>query len=101
MSESGATNVDLPVVRQVITQLGALSASVGNLASQLADGSDLTWTGADATGTTLNEQLAPAEQGGIQAATDAKQAVDGLIDSLGTTAGLWKNTESTNVDLNV
>jgi hypothetical protein len=41
MSESPVTNVGLPVVRQVINQLSALSASVGQVANLLGDGSDL------------------------------------------------------------
>jgi hypothetical protein len=101
MSDSKVTNVDLHVVRQVIAQLGALSTSVEQVSNLLGDGSDLSWTGADETGTTLHEQLVPAEGGGIQAVADAKQAVDGLIDSLGRTAGLWKNTEGTNIDMNL
>lgn len=100
MSRSDATNVDLPVVLGVITQLGALSTSLNNMAGMMQDGSSLAWTGADKDGETLNAQLAPAERGGVQAVTDAKGAVDGIIDSLGTTAGLWKKTEGTNIELN-
>ena len=100
MSDSKVTNVDLPVVKGVITQLGALSTSVGHLSTLMQDGSDLTWTGVDKTGTTLHDQLVPAEQGGVQAVTDVKGAVEGVIGSLGTTVGLWKNTEGTNLGLN-
>jgi hypothetical protein len=100
MSESDATNVDLPVVMGVISQLGALSTSMNNMVGMMQDGSSLAWTGADDDGETLYAQLAPAEQGGVQAVTDAQGAVDGIIDSLGTTAGLWKNTEGTNIELN-
>jgi hypothetical protein len=101
MSESNVTNVDIPAVQGVVNQLGTLSTSMGQLTSKIYNaGVDLSWTGADETGTALYDQLAPAEQGGISALMDTKQAVDGLIDSLGTTAGLWKNTEGTNIDLN-
>jgi hypothetical protein len=100
MSDSKVTNVDLPVVKEVINQLGALSTSVDQLSTQMQDG-DLSWTGADDTGTTLQDQLAPAEQGGVQAVANVKGAVDGVIDSLGTTAGLWKNTEDTNIGMNL
>jgi Excreted virulence factor EspC, type VII ESX diderm len=100
VSESDATNVDLPAVLGVITQLSGLSTSLNDLAGRMQDASSLTWTGADKAGTTLYEQLAPAEQAGVQAVTATQQAVDGLVDSLGTTAGLWKNTENTNIELN-
>jgi Excreted virulence factor EspC, type VII ESX diderm len=100
MSESDSTNVDLPAVQGVITQLGALSTSLNNMVNQMQDGSSLAWTGADKDGQALYEQLAPAEQGGVQAVTAVQEAIDGLIDSLGTTAGLWKKTEGTNIELN-
>ena len=100
MSESDATNVDLPALLGVLNQLDGLSTTMSDLLGRMQDGSDLSWTGADKDGITLYENLAPAEQGGISAVTDAKGAVDGLIDSLGTTAGLWKNTENNNIELN-
>jgi hypothetical protein len=100
MSESNELNVNVPVVQEVIKQLGALTASLDNLTSAMQDDSNLDWTGDDKEGRTLNEQLAPAEQSGVQAVTDTKGAVDGLVNSLGTTAGLWKKTEDTNVEMN-
>jgi hypothetical protein len=100
MTDSNGINVDVPAVLGVITQLEALSASLGNLTGQVQGGSDLEWTGGDKDGRTLYNQLAPAEQGGVVAVTDTKGALDGLVDSLGTTAGLWKKTEGTNVELN-
>jgi hypothetical protein len=84
----------------MVTQLSSLSVSLGDMASQLRESSDLSWTGDDEDGATLYEALKPADQAGIQAVVDAKGAVDGLIDSLGTTAGLWNNTEGANVELN-
>ena len=100
MSESNQINVDIPAVLGTITQLGALSSSLSALVQEMQAGSNLDWTGDDETGRTLNEQLAPAEDGSIQAVTDAKKSIDGLIDSLGTTAGLWNKTEGTNVEMN-
>lgn len=101
MNQSDATTVDVPVVLGVVTQLGALSTSLTNMVNLMQDGSSLTWTGADKDGTTLSDQLVPAEQGGVLAVADTKGAVDGLIHSLGTTAGLWKKTEVTNVEMNL
>jgi hypothetical protein len=100
MSESNELNVNVPVVLEVIKQLGALSTSLDNLTSTMQDDSNLDWTGEDKEGRTLNEQLTPAEQGGGQAVVDTKGAIDGLVNSLGTTAGLWKKTEDTNVEMN-
>lgn len=100
MSESDATNVDVPAVLAVVTQLTGLSTSLNSLAGQMQDGSGLTWTGADKNGIALYDSLSPAEQGSVSAVTTSAEALDGLIDSLGTTAGLWKNTENTNIELN-
>lgn len=98
--QSNQMNVDVPAVLGAITQLGALSTSLNDLAGQMQDGGNLAWTGADKSGVALYDQLAPAEQAGVQAVADTKTGVDGLIDNLATTAGLWKNTESTNIELN-
>ncbi|HEY6494996.1 MAG TPA: hypothetical protein VIZ43_17105 [Trebonia sp.] len=100
MSESDATNVDLPALLGVITQLSGLSTSMSDLVQRMQEGSDLSWTGGDKDGLALYENLAPAEEGGIQAVADTQAAVEGLVGGLGTTAGLWKNTEGNNIDLN-
>jgi hypothetical protein len=100
MSESDATNVDLPALLGVINQLSGLSTTMSDLVGRMQDGSNLSWTGADKDGTTLYANLAPAEQASIAAVTATQGAVDGLIDSLGATAGLWKNTENNNIELN-
>jgi hypothetical protein len=99
MSESGQTNVDVPLILRVMTQLDGLSTSMGTMKRVITDGSDLGWTGADNEGTALHEELTPAEKGSIQAVTDAKEAVDGVIHSLGVTAGVWRNTEGANIGL--
>jgi hypothetical protein len=101
MSDQGTTNVDVPVVKAVIGQLGGLSTALTNLAGQVSDSGDLSWAGNDKTGTALHEELAPAEESGVQAVTDSKEAVDGLVHSLGVTAGLWGNTEDDNVGMNL
>jgi hypothetical protein len=100
MSDSNEMNVDVPAVLGAISQLGALSTALADLAAAMQDGSQLDWTGTDESGRTLNEQLAPAEQGGVLAVTNTTGTIDGLIDSLGTTAGVWNKTEGTNVELN-
>jgi hypothetical protein len=100
LTEPNALNVDLSAVQGVITQLGELSTSLGGLIGAMQDGSNLKWTGADKDGRALNEQLAPAEQGGIQAVQATQGAVDGLMDGLVTTGGLWGKTEGGNVELN-
>jgi hypothetical protein len=99
MSEQQATNVDLSAVKLVIGQLGDLSTSLRTLSAQMNEGGDLSWTGTDNSGNDLRTQLAPADQGSVDAVTAASQGVDGLIDGLGTTAGLWKHTEGTNIGL--
>jgi hypothetical protein len=100
MSDSNATNVDLPALLGVVNQLSGLSASMSDLVQRMQETSDLSWTGADDSGTTLYQELLPAEDAGIQAVNDTQGAVKGIVDSLGTTANLWKNTENTNVELN-
>lgn len=100
MSQTNGLNVDLYALQAMISQLAGLSASLGDVAAQLQDSSDLSWTGADDNGVTLYEALDPAEQASIRAITDAKGVIDGLIDSLGRTGGLWNSTEGTNFALN-
>lgn len=101
MNDQGTTNVDVPVVKAVIGQLGGLSTALASLAGQVSDDGDLSWAGDDKTGVALQAELAPAEDGGAQAVTDSKQAVDGIVHSLGVTAGLWGNTEGDNVSMNL
>lgn len=100
MSQPDETTVDVSAVQAVVNHLSALSASLNQLSGQLQDAGNLSWTGGDKDGLALYEQLAPADQAGVQAVKDAKQAVDGLVDSLSATVGLWGNTEGVNVELN-
>lgn len=99
MSQPDVTNVDITAVKAAIGQLSALSTSLKKLSQQVQDAADLTWTGADDDGIALYEQLAPAERNGLQAVADAQAGVDGLINGLGTTAGLWNSTEGVNVEM--
>jgi hypothetical protein len=100
MSDSGSTQIDLAALKGVITQLGTLSTTLGQLSNTLADGSSLNWTGADKDGTTLRDNLTPTEQGGIQAVRDTKGSVDGIIENISKTVGLWNNTEGVNIEMN-
>ena len=100
MSEPAETNVDLSVVQGTLTQLQELASTLGTVAGQLQSGGDLGWTGADDDGVVLYGQLNPAEQASYQAVLGAQQGVEGVIGNLEATAGIWKNTEDTNVDLN-
>jgi len=101
MSESNEMNVDLPAVLGALSQFGALSTSIKNALNALENASDLSWAGNDGNGQAIKAELEPAEQGSEQALTATAQAVDGLVDSLATTAGLWNKTEGTNVELNM
>lgn len=100
MSETKQTTVDVPLVLGVMNQLGVLSTSLGTLGRALEEGSKLDWTGGDETGTALFEQLEQPEKGSILAVTSTKEAVDGVIHSLGMTAGIWNKTEGTNIEMN-
>ena len=100
MSEPTETNVDLPLVQGTLTQLHELSSTLGTVAGQLQSGGDLGWTGPDDDGVVLYGQLNPAEQASYQAVLGAQQGVEGVIDNLEATAGIWKNTEDTNDNLN-
>jgi hypothetical protein len=94
------TSVDLPAVQATITTLQDLSATLQTTAGQLLSGGDLGWTGADKTGVELHQQLNPAELASVETVRGAQHAVDGVSGNLAATAGIWMNTESTNVDLN-